>query len=439
MAIEYHEGLPGAGKSYEACVYHILPAIKARRTVVTNIRGMNAEKIAELTGERLELVELLLINVTPAEQDADPSEVQRCINQMCNQTPDNALIVWDEIQDYFPSGNYKLPLNQQKFWTEHRHRGLDIIIMGQDRGDVHKIIRNRIRTVIYFLKLEAVGRPDKYKWEIYQKQQFGKFVKTGSGTRDYDSKYFGMYMSHRREGVKATVYQTERTNLLANNRALSLGVPAAFVVAGFAVWHLWGFFHAKPVQQTAAAVKVERAAPVAVSQLPAGLVNPPPPNMPVAAHQGAQQAAKVEEKSPPVDYFDKLAQTLQVRVSALIDSEKQGKELLGYIELLDSSYHVKELFTVAEIRALGWTVTRTGYGLLLEKETAAYVARSWPIDLYGRVDNRTVKSLDGSPSGSPRASVEAATGTSPGASVEYVPATRVTQIPDTEYASRPWR
>jgi len=428
MAIEYHEGLPGAGKSYEACVYHIIPAIKARRTVVTNVRGMNCEKIAELSGERLELVQLLVINVMPAEQDGDASEVQRCINEMCNQTPDNALIVWDEIQDYFPSGNYKLPLNQQKFWTEHRHRGLDIITMGQDRGDCHKIIRNRIRTVIYFLKLEAVGRPNKYKWEIYQKQKFGRFVKTGSGTRDYDSKYFGMYMSHRREGVKATVYQTDRTNLLANNRALTLGVPAAFVAACFAVWHLWGFFHPQPVQQSSAAVKVERKAPGVLSQPPAGLVNPPPPNMPGAALEGAQQVTQAGQLNPPVDYFDKLAQTLQVRVSALIDSEKPGKELLGYIELLDSSYHVKEFFSVAEIRALGWTVTRTGYGLLLEKEGVAYVARSWPIDLYGRVDNKTVKSLDGSPSGLPRASVEAATGTLSRASVEAAAGTRVTVV-----------
>lgn len=109
MAIEFHEGLPGAGKSYEAVVHHIIPALKDRRSVVTNIRGMNYEKLAELTGQPLGMIQMLLINVEPAEQDSEAGEVQRCINQIVDGTPKNSLVVWDEIQDYFPSGQQKLP------------------------------------------------------------------------------------------------------------------------------------------------------------------------------------------------------------------------------------------------------------------------------------------------------------------------------------------
>lgn len=391
MAIEFHEGLPGAGKSYEAVVFHIIPAIKQRRTVVSNIRGLNVEKIAELSGQSVDLVRLLIVNIEPAEQDSADGEIQRCINDMCNGTPDNALIVWDEIQDYFPSGNYKMPSNQQKFWTEHRHRGLDIIVMGQDRGDCHKIIRNRIRTVIYFLKLEAVGRPDKYKWEIYQKQRFGKFEKTGSGTRDYDKQFFGTYESVRREGVQKSVYQTARTNMLANSKGLVIGVPAAFLTAVFAVFHLWGFFHQAPTKPITA-VTVERPA----------LVNPPPVVVQAQAAQQPQQASDQPktnpEPPPPIDYFDKLAGQYQVRAGAIIvsETERAGKDVLGKVEMLDSTYHVKEAFTVAEIRALGWTVTATGYGLLLEKQGVAHVARAWPIDVYGRVDQHTRNALGGS-------------------------------------------
>jgi zona occludens toxin len=389
MAIEFHEGLPGAGKSYEAVVFHIIPAIKQRRTVVSNIRGLNVEKIAELSGQPVALVELLIINVEPAEQDGETGEIQRCINQMCDQTPDNALIVWDEIQDYFPSGSYKMPHNQQKFWTEHRHRGLDIIVMGQDRGDCHKLIRNRIRTVIYFLKLEAIGRPTKYKWEIYQKQQFGRFVKTGSGTREYEQQFFGTYMSVRREGVQKSVYQTARTNMLANNHSLVFGVPLAFAAAVYAVYHLYGFFHGAPSTPTSA-VKVERPA----------LTNPPP-ELVATAQPAAQQAQPVQhgqtnpEPPPPIDYFDNLAAQYQVRAAGIIVSEtdRPGKDIIGKIELLDESYHIKEALTVSEIRALGWTVTATGYGLLLEKQDVAHVARAWPIDVYGRVDQHTRNAL----------------------------------------------
>lgn len=386
MAIEYHEGLPGAGKTYEALVFHIIPAIKQRRSVVSNIRGLNIEKIAELSQQSVELVRLLIINVQPAEQDSETGEVQRCINDMCDKTPDNALIVWDEIQDYFPSGNYKMPLNQQKFWTEHRHRGLDVIIMGQDRGDVHKIIRNRIRTVIYFLKLEAIGKSNKYKWEIYQKQRFGKFVKCGSGVRDYEEKYFGSYMSVRRDDVQKGVYQTARTNMLANSRGLVLGVPAAFAVAIFAVFHLFSFFNPAP-SSPSSAVKIEKPA--------APLVNPEPPSLQVATIQQNQAAPQVNPEPVPIDYFDRLAAEYRIRASAIITSDKPGKDILGNIEMLDSTFHVKELFNVQEIRALGWTVTVKGYGLLLEKEGVAHIARAWPIDVYGRVDRHTSNTLGG--------------------------------------------
>lgn len=399
MAIEFHEGLPGAGKSYEAVVFHIIPAIKERRTVVSNIRGLNIEKIAELAGQSVDLVRLLIINVEPAEQDSEASEIQRCINEMCNQTPENALIVWDEIQDYFPSGNYKMPHNQQKFWTEHRHRGLDIIIMGQDRADCHKIIRNRIRTVIYFLKLEAVGQPNAYKWVIYQKQSFGKFVQTGSGRREYDKKFFGTYMSVRQETVKKKVYQTARTNMLMNSKGLIYGVPFAFVAAFYAISHLWGFFHPEP-----------KTPPVSVQVQKPQLVNPEPdfmlasPGAVPPPAPGADPVAQAEPAvPPPIDYFDGLVQQYQVRAAGIITSEQPGKELLANIELLDSTYHIKERFNAQELRALGWNVTATGYGLLLEKQGLAYVARAWPIDVYGRVDQHTQKAL-----GEPESAAQAA-------------------------------
>lgn len=400
MAIEFHEGLPGAGKSYEACVAHILPAIQSGRQVITNIRGMNHAKFAELLGESEDYVRLLLIQIEPAEADDETSNIQRCINEMCDKTPDNALVVWDEIQDYFPSGNAKLPHNQQKFWTEHRHRGLDIIIMGQDRGDVHKIIRNRIRTVIYFLKLEAVGQPDKYKWEIYQKQKFGKFEKTGSGVKSYDSKYFGLYASVRRETVQKSVYQTGRTNALKNSKGLTLGVPLVFAAAAFAIYHLWGFFHPQQLPKGGAQqVHIEEHQPQQVAQASVDptLVNPPPPGMEVAGTSTTTTTQADTAKPAPIDYFDKMAQQYQVRLSAIMDTKKEGKETMGYVEMLDSTYHQKEKFSLDEIRALGWVVERTGYGVLLKKGTVAYVARSWPIDLYGRVDRSTSQSLARNP------------------------------------------
>ncbi len=382
MALYFHEGLPGAGKSYEAVVYHILPALREGRQVITNIRGINYEKLAELSGEPLEYIQLLLLYVEPAEQDGQAADIEKVKDAFANDTPDNAMIVWDEIQDYFPSGNYKLPLHQQKFWTEHRHRGLDIIIMGQDRDDVHKIIRSRIEAITYFLKLKAVGRPDSYKWEHYEKQSKGRFVKIGAGVRHYESRYFGTYASHRREGVRSKVYTTGRTNVLKNTKLLSLGVPAVFVVGFYAVYYLWGFFHQEPELQVVEPPQVGRQYRVAGSE-------------PAEPESVKTPVVDVDEIEPePIDYFDRIAQAYLIRASGILTSDIEGRELMGYIEFLDSNYRKKEVFQVSEVVAFGWNVTATGYGLLIEKQGVKYVARPWPLDIAGRVDERTRASLD---------------------------------------------
>jgi zona occludens toxin len=387
MAIHIHEGLPGAGKSYEACVQHILPALKAGRQVVTNIRGINWAMFGKLLDEPEEYIRLLLTYIEPAEQDGESTDIQRCINDFANNTPDNAMVVWDEIQDYCPSGNYKMPINQQKFWTEHRHRGLEIVIMGQDRDDVHKLIRGRIEDVVYFLKLKAVGRPNQSKWQHFEKQSKGKFVMIGSGVRTYDSQYFGLYMTARREGVQKSVYTTGTSNVLKNSRMLSMGVPAVFIAAVYAVFHLYGFFHPTPKNMDTVAV----VRPVETNP---ALVNPPPPDLhPVSQVNPPPGGKPAAPEVVYVDYLDKLCGQYLLRATGIIDSKKPGKELIGEVELLDDSYHVKERMNLDEIKAMGWTVTRTGYGILIEKQGSAHVVRTWPLDLYGRVDQRTVDSL----------------------------------------------
>lgn len=437
MAISFHEGLPGAGKSYEACVFHILPALKKHRKVITNIRGVNHQKFAELLDEPVELIELLLIYVEPAEQDGPTEDVQRCINAFADNTPDNALIVWDEIQDYFPSGNYKLPLNQQKFWTEHRHRGLDIVIMGQDRDDVHKIIRSRIRDVVYFLKLEAVGLDNRYKWAIFQKQEKGKFIKTGSGVRKYDSKYFGLYMSHRREGVKAGVYTTKRTNLITNSKMLIIGPPLMIAALIWAFFNLKAFFYGEKTDvQTAQRAVSEPVQVESTTQVENydGLVNPPP----AAAEPVADVVAATPDKQPPAPinaaadkYFESMAAAYRLRLMATIAWDREGGDSGAIVELLDSSLHVKERFSEVEIEALGWDVEHHGYGVTITRGDVSYIARPWPIDPFGKVDSKRTQALGAGPQAEGRTGAERASSVESG--------TRVVHIPDSTYSSRPWR
>ena len=67
--IYFHEGLPGSGKSYEAMVHHMIPALRNRRRVVTNIHGINYEKIAGLVGTTVDSLREILVSGEPKDGD----------------------------------------------------------------------------------------------------------------------------------------------------------------------------------------------------------------------------------------------------------------------------------------------------------------------------------------------------------------------------------
>lgn len=55
--IDLLEGIPGSGKSYEAVVYHVLPALKSGRKVVTNL-PLNVDAFAKLDPSYVDLLDI---------------------------------------------------------------------------------------------------------------------------------------------------------------------------------------------------------------------------------------------------------------------------------------------------------------------------------------------------------------------------------------------
>ena len=51
------EGIPGSGKSYEGVVYHVLPALKAGRKVITNL-PLNVDAFAAIDPAYRDLIEV---------------------------------------------------------------------------------------------------------------------------------------------------------------------------------------------------------------------------------------------------------------------------------------------------------------------------------------------------------------------------------------------
>lgn len=391
--IIFHEGLPGSGKSYEAVIKHVLEALKQGRKVFTNIEGMNHEKTAQITGIPVNIVRFLLIQLT----DEQVPEIYKYIEA-------NALIVIDEIQDFFPSSRDPLPAAMTTFVTRHRHDGLDIIIMGQDFRDCHSLWKRRTAQKVTFMKQDAVGLENNYIWTLYKARTPEKFEKITSGSGKYDKQYFGLYASHTSDETNKINYKDKRA-LLWNNSYFKLWLPLAFGVGVYAVYVLVNFFSGAHLRQASPAPDVTLTEPatvitfadeepIAMQEMRKQIIEssklPLPENEPPTIAQ--EEQTQVEPAYDPVDYLDELIQKYKPRLSGFISSETDKNRFDGYIELLDGSFHQKEVLTITQVQAMGWTVEPTEYGVLIKKASAEYVVTAWPIDQFGKVNQYVYQS-----------------------------------------------
>lgn len=385
--IVFHEGLPRSGKSYEACVYHILPALKQGRRVVTNIEGINHEKFAELSGLPLPVVKMLLVEVYHGDARTLDERFEKQRSSILKESGKDSLVVIDEIQNLFPSGREKLSDDWMRYISEHGHDGLDIVLMGQDRRDCHVVWRRRVQRVITFTKQTAIGRDGNYTWAAYEATRPEVFKKISSGSRSYDSQFFGLYKSHTDGTSNKDVYADDRINIFKTPQ-FRYGIPAALMVAGYAVWFLVGFFtpDAELSQQANS-----RAVQSSVQYLPAdGRIRKEEPVSVVAAQVESEPPEPAYE---PIDIFDELAHRYRARLAAVVVSHETGK-VAANVEILSAgSFHLQDVFDLAALVDMGWEYDYRPSGLVLTKQDRRYLVRPWPIDRFGQVDSHTVGKL----------------------------------------------
>ncbi len=374
----FHEGLPGAGKSYEACVYHIIPALQQGRVVTTNIEGINHDKFAEITGIPVAIVKKLLFCVFhPEIADLE----QRYSAQLSSflSVPNDSLLVIDEIQNLHPSGRQKLSPEWSKFITEHRHNGLDIILMGQDKRDVHALWRRRIQRLIVFTKQTAIGRDGHYLWRAHEATTSEQYREISSGTRTYEKKYFGLYASHTSETQNTNVYSDKRINVFKTGLFTTV-IPAVLVAAVVGMWYLKNLF-----TDPSAMAGGHSAQPAATQ--PAHV---PPPVAPVKLNNDANlQATTAQHKTPdapppPIDVFDEMSQKFRPRLSAVVFGD--GGKLHVRVDLLDQQFHLQDSYSAEALTAMGWALSYNEAGLTAVKNGKMILIRPWPIEPYGKTD-----------------------------------------------------
>lgn len=231
-----HEGLPRSGKSYEAMVKHVLPALKKGRKVFAYIDGIDFEKIAEI----LEMPVDEIVNLLRPLKAEEVTSIHKIAEK-------NSLVVIDEVHKFWPNVRNKMEQEILNWIAEHGHDGIDIIIMTQSYdSSTHREWRNRTQRKIQFLKLDVLGKDKKYQWTAYTGILSAKgqvtWNKVYNGFGEYDEKYFGIYKSHTADDVMTDNYGDGRFNAL-NQKMLKWGVPLILLAGLGCGWYTYHVFH----------------------------------------------------------------------------------------------------------------------------------------------------------------------------------------------------
>jgi zona occludens toxin len=210
-------GPPGGGKSYEATVFHILPALKSGRKVITNL-PLDLVRL-NLLGFDTSLVEIRekTLAVEP-EKDWQKAEqlyskfgiaaksefwVDRVFAHPEDYghpwrhavTGSGPLYVIDECHLALP---YKLTKREVEEWYSlHRHESADVLLITQSYGKVSKSIIDLVQVCYRVKKATAFGSATKY---IRKVQDGVRGDVVNESIREYEKKYFGLYKSHTRGG-----------------------------------------------------------------------------------------------------------------------------------------------------------------------------------------------------------------------------------------------
>lgn len=209
-------GPPGGGKSYEAVVYHILPALEKGRMVITNL-PLDLERIGQLDASWPSLVKkvedrrgliqpdrrasaMLSRFAAPAQPEEGTIRAFSTMEDYAHpwrhaETGSGPLYVIDECHMAMPRGNTRIEV--EEWYSLHRHESADVLLITQSYGKLSKSIVDLVQVCYRVKKGTAFGTAKEYIRKV-QDGVRGDVVNTG--VRKYQKRYFGLYKSHTRGG-----------------------------------------------------------------------------------------------------------------------------------------------------------------------------------------------------------------------------------------------
>lgn len=390
----FNEGVPRAGKSYDAVKNHILPTLKKGRRVYARLNGLRHEKIAKHLGMAESDVHALLELVDTKDVTSTFACTQDETGKWC--IPDkfkDALVVIDEVHEFYVNERKPLEPAIENFWALLGQNGGDAVIMTQWINRLHSAVKARIERKNTFQKLTAVGAKSRYRVTYFHTTSPGKFEKVGGQTLKYDAAIFPLYDGYAPGAQNTEVYEEGGKNVWG-----AMGLKAAIygVVGIVAIYVFVGFFSpdepesepaAKPSTQVAAASS--RPQPTAPQAAPvAAPVAPPDPYAELTVEQR---------------YVAEMSERARLRLAMLVEINGERRAWVQWID--KESGEVIEQLEGADLESLGYAVTFERYGIRIAAGKKVMLATPWPYTAPVRERDARLYNLSADGTGAAPASV----------------------------------
>lgn len=341
-------GPPGGGKSYEAVVFHILPALASGRKVITNL-PLDLERLRQIDAGYVALVEMRhTTKAVQPEKDWDKAEnlykkfgiaarseifVNRAFAHPEDygdawrhaDTGSGPLYVIDECHLALPRLGTKIAV--EEWYSLHRHESADVLLITQSYGKVSKSIIDLVQVCYRVKKGTAFGTANQYIRKV-QDGVRGDVVNTS--VRKYEKKYFGLYKSHTRGGGQELAAQDitpiwKRWPFIGAAIMLPLGIGAFFMTGSQNILKP-KVPAAGPVVVSTAQVVVDKVAPAAT---PGAAAKPAAPEPEPSGHPFTGRTLHI---SGMIEGIKKKLYTFAVAQNGQVVSQVTSGDLvaLGY-------------------------------------------------------------------------------------------------------------
>ena len=385
----FNEGVPRAGKSYDAVKSHILPALKKGRRVFARLNGLRPDRIAAYLQMSEDDVRSLLVQV----ETKDVRDVFACSQDETGKwcIPDqfkDALVVIDEVHEFYVNERKPLPPAIENFWALLGQNGGDAVILTQWINRLHQAVKARIEKKHVFQKLTAVGFKNKYRVTYYHTTSPGKFEKVGGQTLKYDPAIFPLYDGYAPGAENVEVYEEGGKNVWG---ALAVKGAVFLIVGVLGAWGFVSFFNRGKGDKPATKPMVSADAPAV------GQTFKPGEAIPMAG----QVAEKVKpdplaDLTPEQRYVVELGDKGRIRLAAL--AQVGGRDR-AWVEWVDTSNLTLEMLDLVQLGGLGFDVAVQSYGVRLSAGKHVLVATAWPREAPTR--RREVETYNTSTAGLP--------------------------------------